>query len=158
MMMHSTYTPVYAQDADTAQDGSAALEENLVGAPHNAELTAAGQTMMEVTAPATLPEGYEFQVVVGNLKFPVTVPLGGIEEGQKFSVPLPTHQTTTSAVSIPVGHWRDELTGLCNYGACHPHCWTACCCTMCKFASFFNPACESHEGGKADQNILAISP
>lgn len=150
-MMKSSYTPVDTQDADTAPDPSAAalLEETLIGVPRRNELSALGQTLVEVVAPASLPEGYEFQVVVGNLQFPVQVPPGGIEEGQKFSVPVPAHHhSTTSSLSVPVGHWRDGLNGIFNYGACHPHCWTACCCAICKYSffGFLNSPCGNLEG------------
>jgi hypothetical protein len=146
MQKSAAYTPVYAQDDGTAVDGSdnnntADLENSLLAAPPaTGTVQATGQTLMEVTAPATLPEGYEFQVVVGNLKFNVQVPPGGVEEGQKFTVPMMARHAATSSgpmavaqVSIPVGHWRDDLTGIFSYGACHPHCWTACCCALCKY-------------------------
>ena len=92
---------------------------------------------MQVTAPATLPEGYVFETSLGDRLVRVTVPTGGVEQGQVFTVPLPTdvesavHQT----IQVPVGHFRDGLFcgNLCNYGVCHPHCWTACCCTTSKY-------------------------
>jgi hypothetical protein len=31
-----------------------------------------------------------------------------------------------------VGHWRDSLFGVFNYGLCHPHWWTALGCSLCK--------------------------
>lgn len=143
MMKSSAYTPVYTHDDDYANTAAAAaaesecLEEGLIGAaPPAGTLQAVGQSLIEVTAPATLPEGYEFTVVSGHLKFNVRVPPGGVEEGQKFSVAMPVqHQSplTTHMVSIPVGHWRDGLWSLFNYGVCHPHCWTACLCPLCKF-------------------------
>ena len=106
---------------------------------------------VQVSAPADLPEGYEFTATLGTGEqrktIKVTVPVGGVEKGQTFAVPLtPTEISdfTTSStaggtgggsggtISIPVGHWRDGLFQFYKYGICHPHCWTSCCCTTCK--------------------------
>mmetsp|Transcript_12338 Transcript_12338/g.22439 ORF Transcript_12338/g.22439 Transcript_12338/m.22439 type:complete len:112 (-) Transcript_12338:1854-2189(-) len=38
--------------------------------------------MIQVIAPATLPEGYTFEADIGGRVIIVTVPVGGIEEGQ----------------------------------------------------------------------------
>jgi len=41
-----------------------------------------------VIAPATLPEGYEFEVEAPDgTTFQVQVPMGGVKQGQAFSVP-----------------------------------------------------------------------
>lgn len=104
-----------------------------VGAGESLPVTAA-TALMQVVAPATLPEGYEFDVSIGERTVRVTVPEGGVEKGQTFSVPLPTtvESLITGSVSIPVGHWRDGLFDIFHYGVCHPACWTACCCHLCK--------------------------
>ena len=47
-----------------------------------------GVPHVEVAAPSNLPEGYVFDVKVGGRIIQATVPLGGVEAGQKFSVPL----------------------------------------------------------------------
>jgi len=105
------------------------------------------QPMMEVIAPANLPEGYTFQVEVPSSSnnatdtennsirtFTVTVPKGGIEEGQSFSVPLPGGSDALDdsmirpRVSIPVGHWRDGVLDICKYGPFHPLLWNSFCC------------------------------
>jgi hypothetical protein len=111
------------------------LSTGLIGAPAAGTVPAVkGQSLMQVTAPANLPEGYEFTVMLGSLKFPVKVPPGGVEEGQVFTVPIPTTGIPQiHTTSIPVGAWRDDLDGCFNYGACHPHCWTACACSLCKW-------------------------
>jgi hypothetical protein len=99
---------------------------------------------LEVVAPATLPEvstilnklifrryltnnyictyifqGYTFEAQVNRRTFMVTVPAGGVEEGQKFSVA--TVATVGSSVvlisgsSISVGHWRvSDCPSLCG--------------------------------------------
>jgi hypothetical protein len=98
---------------------------------------------VQVTSPADLPEGYEFQATVGSgasggqqqRMIKVTVPPGGVEKGQVFSVPLPNESFDAVmgySISIPVGHWRSGLFEFYKYGICHPHCWTSCCCTTCK--------------------------
>jgi hypothetical protein len=92
--------------------------------------------MIEVVAPATLMEGYGLEAQVGNRIMIVTIPLGGVEKGQKFSVPVPmsTHDPTAGALpalkmTIPVGHWKDGLCDCCRYGICHSHCFISywCC-------------------------------
>ena len=84
--------------------------------------------LLEVVAPADLPEGYELQArdAHGAL-VTVKVPPGGVEQGQKFTVATQPPQIAAGS-AIPVGQWRDSLWGLLNYGLCHPHVWTACCC------------------------------
>lgn len=118
-------------------DGSSTtLEEGLIGVPPVGTLQAVvGQSYVEVTAPSSLPEGYEFTVTAGNVTFPVKVPPGGVEEGQTFSVPMPAASNANAGTSIPVGHWRDGLDGLFNYGLTHPHCITACCCSIRTFVN-----------------------
>jgi len=45
--------------------------------------------MLRVVAPATLPQGYTFDVLLDhNRPFTVTVPTGGIREGDSFTIPL----------------------------------------------------------------------
>jgi hypothetical protein len=89
------------------------------------------QPMIEIVAPATLMEGYRLDAQVGNSVMTVTIPLGGVEKGQKFSVPVPvssTHDPTAGALpavqkmNIPVGQWKDGLCDCCRHGCCHAHC------------------------------------
>ena len=129
------------------------LEESLVGYPRpGTQLPAAtiSNAQIQVVAPATLPEGYEFDAIVGNTTLKVKVPAGGVEKGQSFPVSVTPdillRPTTSSAgnvnigmpgnigpsatISIPVGHWRDSLFHCFRYGPCHPHCWTSFCCSL----------------------------
>lgn len=93
--------------------------------------------MAQVVAPATLDAGYTFEVTCEGKTFNVTVPEGGVEEGQAFMVPMPEEQaptvtsgslpgnsaTTTSKQSdfaVPTGKFRDGLCDCFNYGLCHP--------------------------------------
>uniref|UniRef100_A0A7S2GUZ6 PLAC8 family protein n=1 Tax=Helicotheca tamesis TaxID=374047 RepID=A0A7S2GUZ6_9STRA len=116
------------------------LDQSLIDVPPDTALPSTKATpMMEVVAPANLPEGYTFPVEIGDAEkgatsttFTVTVPIGGIEEGQTFSVPLPGNSSTTtpgtdgvSRVSIPVGHWKDGLCNCCAYGCFHPLLWNS---------------------------------
>jgi len=100
--------------------------------------------MIHVVAPATLPEGYEFEAAVGNGTIRVRVPPGGIEEGQRFEVRFPAEveSAVTGTVRVPVGHWRDSLLNVFGYGVCHPHLWTGCFCHLRKFCCrWFYRAC-----------------
>lgn len=110
------------------------LQEHLVvAAPAQVEAVAA-TCLVEVTAPADLPEGYQFEAIVGGQqqKLQVTVPPGGVEAGQKFAVPYTAAAAAPAVVSIPVGHWKDELYECYRYGWCHTHIWTSLGCSACK--------------------------
>ena len=57
------------------------------------------------------PQGYTFEAESNGHSFTVRVPVGGVERGQKFSVPfLPgSNGYSGSAIpraSVPVGHWK----------------------------------------------------
>ena len=49
-----------------------------------------------------------FQAQLNGQTFPVVVPMGGVEEGQKFSIEAPTNAVTSGEVRplVPIGHWR----------------------------------------------------
>jgi hypothetical protein len=134
--MRKPYNPTEGYAPVVSDEGNSnGLSDSLVG-PAAGEIlqVTAATPMMQVTAPATLPEGYEFDASIGERSVRVTVPAGGVEKGQVFSVPLPekVESLITGSVSIPVGHWRDGLFDIFHYGACHPSCWTSCCCHLCK--------------------------
>jgi len=155
MSSQAYYEPVQTSDSNSSNHHH--LQESLVGNRPNITQTVSATPQIEVEAPADLPEGYEFRVSLGGTTnngktFVVTVPPGGVERGQKWTVPLsssssgninsedddnssflyPQQQQQQHSVHIPVGHWRDGLFGIFNYGVCHPHAWTACCCSLCK--------------------------
>lgn len=85
--------------------------------------------MIEIVAPATLMEGYRLETQVGDRIMTVVIPPGGVEKGQKFSVPLTNDTPLAGAMAlnppaiqktkVPVGHWKDGLCECCNYGICH---------------------------------------
>ena len=98
-------------------------------------------------APATLSEGYSFQVEMeGGKTISVQVPPGGVEEGQKFMVPL-SEQDSSSVkfgmprIQVPVGEWRDGLCNCFKYGLCHYHLWTSCCCVLSTFLYIYIYIC-----------------
>jgi hypothetical protein len=107
--------------------------------------------MVEVMAPAALAEGYQFPVTVANRTFLVTVPKGGCQERQTFSVPLPREEDCIHPrVQVPVGHWKDGFWDLFQYGYCHVTVWNSCCCVPSEFSfSFF---CEVW------MSVLRLSP
>eukprot|EP00978_Attheya_sp_CCMP212_P006016 scaffold13544_cov50-Attheya_sp.AAC.5 len=77
--------------------------------------------LVEVMSPAALPEGYTFDIIVNHKPFTITVPTGGVEEGQIFSLSLPSNNDSSSAASmnIPRGAWRDGVCSCCRHGCCH---------------------------------------
>lgn len=97
--------------------------------------SAESQPYLEVVAPATLPEGYTFDAEANGQSFTVKVPMGGVEQGQKFSVPFPAGSDgyTGAAIpraSVPVGRWKDDMCACCRFGICHPVLWNAYCFPM----------------------------
>jgi hypothetical protein len=139
-MASQVYTPVSGKDDDIPLAEDVSIVTGLLNHPAVGTLPkVTGQSMMQVTAPATLPEGYEFPVKLGSLQFKVQVPLGGVEQGQVFTVPVPGEclQTASVTSSIPVGAWRDDEYGCWNYGTCHPHIWTSFLCPLRKSIDLF---------------------
>lgn len=124
--------------------------------------------MVEVIAPATLSEGYQFEAQLGERTIQVTVPQGGVEGGQKFMVPLqesPQASILSHKVNIPVGHWRDGLCNCCAYGPCHNHFIMACLCPLVaagqiisrlKFTIWGKPGTTAETAG-AFQTIVAMT-
>ena len=90
--------------------------------------------MVEVIAPATLPAQYVFPAMVGNQAFLARVPPGGIQQGQRFSVPLPMKQQGRTKQEQqyvpPIGYWKDGFSDFFRFGVFHPTVWNSCCCTM----------------------------
>ena len=84
-------------------------------------------TSVQVIAPATLSAGYTFEASYNSVTFPVTVPQGGVTEGQRFIVPFLPPTAVAKAVpmqsdaEIPTGAWRDSLWNCCAFGPCHSH-------------------------------------
>jgi hypothetical protein len=107
------------------------------------------QPMIEVIAPATLSEGYKFDAQVGDRTFQVTVPPGGVEGGQRFTVPMPSAgeggdggfgNMMVPKINVPVGHWKDGICDCLTYGPCHNHCLMAFFCPLRKLTciSYFS--------------------
>ena len=101
-------------------------------------------TNVQVVAPATLNAGFTFDAVYEGSTFTVTVPEGGVVEGQRFTVPFtpsataavatavalnpPTGWRSGGEAGIPTGMWRDSFLDCCRFGCCHP----SFCCAFCK--------------------------
>jgi len=90
------------------------------------------QSKVHIIAPATLPEGYSFEATIveyPKLSFPVTVPPGGIQEGEIFLVPIPTYFDEPQ-IMVKTGRWKDPLFACFRNGIFHPSIWCAMCCTQ----------------------------
>lgn len=120
MSTNQRYEPVANQE----------LGDSLIATPDELPAVPNAVPLIEIIAPATLPEDYEFPVTMNHQKYLVKVPIGGVEEGQKFSVPMSDLMLQQATVNIPVGHWRDGLTDLFKYGIWHPHWITATACSL----------------------------
>jgi len=90
--------------------------------------------MIEIVAPATLMEGYRLETQVGEQVITVIIPPGGVEKGQKFTVPMTGTAMgvggapAVKKTNVPVGHWKDGFCDCLNYGCCHAHLCTSCWC------------------------------
>lgn len=80
--------------------------------------------LVDITAPAKMPAGYKFEAQINGKMFQVTVPEGGVEKGQNFSVSLPHEDEEIGAPSTLKGNGRfkDDLFSCFRYGFCHPSC------------------------------------
>jgi len=90
-------------------------------------------TTIDVVAPATLDAGYKLDVDVNGRRVNLTVPDGGVKEGQIFSAPDPDSTPLLSATRVegyepPRGAWKDELCDCCNYGPFHASLLNSWCC------------------------------
>eukprot|EP00584_Thalassiosira_punctigera_P006352 CAMPEP_0172531078 /NCGR_PEP_ID=MMETSP1067-20121228/4619_1 /TAXON_ID=265564 ORGANISM="Thalassiosira punctigera, Strain Tpunct2005C2" /NCGR_SAMPLE_ID=MMETSP1067 /ASSEMBLY_ACC=CAM_ASM_000444 /LENGTH=194 /DNA_ID=CAMNT_0013315407 /DNA_START=33 /DNA_END=614 /DNA_ORIENTATION=+ len=115
-------------------NGDDTLSERFIATPVDKPSPEA-QPYLEVAAPATLPEGYTFEANANGQNFTVKVPVGGVEEGQTFSVPFPAGANGYSGAaipraSVPVGDWKDGLCDCCRHGLIHPVIWNAWCCPL----------------------------
>jgi len=96
--------------------------------------TAVVAPMVDVVSPATLEEGYSFQAVLNGVVFPVTVPPGGVKEGQTIKVPFQPvafselSPLVPSSASTVQGRWKDGIFDCCKYSCMHPSFLNACCC------------------------------
>jgi hypothetical protein len=103
-MATSAYSPISAQTAETAVDGSTLLEEGLQDLPGSESLPdlpkaetlpapVAGYALMQVSAPATLPEGYDslFSWVRCATIYPIRSKfrLGVLRRDKRSPSPLP---------------------------------------------------------------------
>ena len=95
---------------------------------------------IDVIAPSNLPEGYQFQVDVGDGKqYTVQVPPGGVTAGQRFSAMVVQQQTPTMLAlppgggggtsDIPRGQWRDNWTNC--FSQTNAQCFLSCFCSPC---------------------------
>eukprot|EP00581_Thalassiosira_minuscula_P013670 CAMPEP_0183727298 /NCGR_PEP_ID=MMETSP0737-20130205/25325_1 /TAXON_ID=385413 /ORGANISM="Thalassiosira miniscula, Strain CCMP1093" /LENGTH=290 /DNA_ID=CAMNT_0025958891 /DNA_START=40 /DNA_END=912 /DNA_ORIENTATION=+ len=130
------YTPVARAVPITGSGGgdNDGLGESFISMPADTPSPEA-QPYLEVVAPATLPEGYEFEAEANGQSFNVKVPVGGVEEGQKFSVPFPAGADAYSGAaipraSVPVGNWKDGVCDCFRLGLIHPVVWNAWCCPL----------------------------
>lgn len=142
------------------------LNDSLLEVPDassNENMKVDGVPHVEVAAPSNLPEGYVFDVTVGGRTLKATVPVGGIEAGQKFSVPL-TENTilpATQRANIPVGRWRDGLCECFKHGCCHAWCCLVYWCPLLGVGQLLNrmglDACAREVEGPVAFNPLLVN-
>jgi Cys-rich protein (TIGR01571 family) len=88
---------------------------------------------VQVVAPCTMQAGYTFMTQYGDAVIPVTVPPGGVQEGQLFTIPFPSKGDLSSEITpfilnhsvadedSQLGKWTDSLFDCFRYGPCHVH-------------------------------------
>jgi len=84
---------------------------------------------IDVTAPATLEAGFIIDCEVDGRMISVTVPNGGVKEGQIFTVlddpeqsPLVVETAVSTVYEPPRGAWKDGLFDIFALGCFHPSC------------------------------------
>jgi Cys-rich protein (TIGR01571 family) len=75
--------------------------------------TSATSKTIRVVAPATLEEGYTFDVLLGDRPYTVTVPPGGVDEGEEFEIPYPDDEESNIGYLKSNGHKDDDDTLPC---------------------------------------------
>lgn len=99
-----------------------AAESLVAPSPADVEKPTDATRMVELMAPATLIEGYILDVKIGDEIVPISIPPGGVEKGQKFSIPMPESKKAVGESDGPVGAWKDGLCDCFDYGLCHASC------------------------------------
>lgn len=95
---------------------------------------------VKVVAPSTLAEGYTFDATVNGEVIKVSVPPGGVKEGEMFDARIVTAVIDKGALSVPpldaasndvalVGAWRHGIFS-CFDTFCNGMFWMACCCPL----------------------------
>lgn len=85
--------------------------------------------MIRVLAPADLPPGYDLLVETKeSASYTVTIPKGGVNEGEIFLAPIPQGYIMEEVIDSPRGRWKDGTFDLFRYGICHSH---FCCALLC---------------------------
>ncbi|GAX22078.1 hypothetical protein FisN_6Hh326 [Fistulifera solaris] len=90
--------------------------------------------MVEIVAPCTMVEGFTFMATHDGESLPITVPRGGVQQGQVFSVRYPGQREVATEITpfflhhTDEGSWKDDWWQCCRYGPCHVSLWNAMCC------------------------------
>jgi hypothetical protein len=128
----------------TVETDSIAVPVIAVDTTYSASTTSQAQkpATCTVIAPAALGPGYTFTANVDGIDFLVTVPAGGVTEGQAFQVPYPTTPHDSQAVTAvhggpppvrgdtgaPKDIWRNGVWD-CFEVLCDGMFWQGWCCT-----------------------------
>jgi hypothetical protein len=91
-----------------------------------------GLPMIDVIAPANLPEGYTFEAEIEECRFVATVPSGGVRKGEAFSCYMRDMEKVGDS-DIPLRKWRDELFDCFKHGPIHPMLVNSFFCPLCKY-------------------------
>jgi Cys-rich protein (TIGR01571 family) len=120
-----------------------------------------------VIAPSSLEAGYSFPAKVDGIGFVVTVPEGGIQEGQAFQVPYPNSTTQTTITSSyaheplsieqsrPSGSGGEDVMGKWRQPLCE--CCEVCCTNcMCLYGFFCTPIMLAQIMTRLKLNVVGV--
>ena len=93
-----------------------------------------GIPMIDVVAPANLPEGYTFEAEIDECRFVATVPAGGVRKGDTFACYV-RDMEKLSDTDVPMSNWRDGLFDCLTHGIAHPVCLNSFFCPLRKYKS-----------------------
>ncbi|OEU07558.1 hypothetical protein FRACYDRAFT_197372 [Fragilariopsis cylindrus CCMP1102] len=120
-----------------------------------------GPVVIRVIAPATLQEGYEFDVLVDDEPYTVRVPKGGVKENQEFEIDYDPKQEYNPKIwyddnGTPIGGWRTHLCSCCDV-LTQSTFWMGFCCTPILMAQLITRLKLTWNGREGSQEEASLS-
>jgi len=130
-----------------AQGGSPKSKRKLIAATDQFPDVRKQWKTVNVRAPFTLSEGFQFEARLGDEIFLATVPKGGVMKGELFATrmgdihgdgKIAAERTRVfKDMDTPPSRWRDELLDCCMHGCDHPFLWNTILCPHVALAQIF---------------------
>jgi hypothetical protein len=113
---HYTESP---DPAHTKRHNPKSTQKNQESATNTLDPELQGMAMIDVVAPANLPEGFTFEAEIDECRFIATVPSGGVRKGETFACYMRDMEMVSDS-DIPLRQWRDKLFDCSKHGSTHP--------------------------------------